>query len=248
MAILSEAYAYATFEDRVRATLWFVEEILDYADQNAARIRAIVEDADLESVVGRDLALRAGFQRSSAEVPILMGEVDEERHPSTGRTILRRRDVSTPTRMFEFGSFSPTESAMAPAAYYVLPGAEDAIERLEAHGVTVVRYATERELPLDRFRVDSTSVAEREFQGRRERTVWGEWVPTVETLPVGTAYVSVDQPLGRLAFTLLEPRSDDGFTAWALLDDAIEEGTFPVLRSPASPAGSSSGSRAGGPG
>ena len=38
--ILSEAYAYATFEERVLATLYFVEEIVDFAQQNAGRILA----------------------------------------------------------------------------------------------------------------------------------------------------------------------------------------------------------------
>jgi len=230
MAILSEAYAYATFEDRVRATLWFVEEILDFAEQNAAEIRRIVEAADLQPVVGQRLATRADFQQSEEQVTILMGEVEEERHPGTGQVILRRRDVVTPTRMYEHGTFSATETAIAPEAYYVLPEAEDAIERLEAHGLIVVRYASARQLPVERFRIDSTTVAPNEFQGRFERTIWGEWVATVETLPAGTAYVSVDQPLGRLAFTLLEPRSDDGFVAWAILDTEIERGTFPVLR------------------
>jgi len=232
-AILSEAYAYATFEDRVRATLWFTEEILDFAEQNASRIRAVVTEADQVPVVGTELGVRADFRRSEERVSILMGEVGEERHPFTGATILRRREVSRPTPMWEFGRFQATETAVAPEAYYVLPEAEDAIGRLEAHGVAVVRYATARELPVDRFRVDSTTVADEPFQGRRERTVEGEWVATVEELPAGTAYVSVDQPLGRLVFTLLEPRSDDGFLAWGILDESVEAGSYPVLRTPA---------------
>ena len=233
MAILSEAYAYATFEDRVRGSLWFVEEILDYAEQNSSRIQDIVRAADLASVVGSELAVRATLPRSQEQVTILMGEVDEERNPYTGRTMLRRRNVSTPTQMYEAGTFEASETAVAPEAYYVLPEAEGAIERLEAHGVAVVRYATEREVPADRFVIDSTTVAQREFQGHHERTIWGHWISTMETLPAGTAYVSVDQPLGRLAFTLLEPRSDDGFVTWAILDEQIEAGTFPVLRVPA---------------
>jgi hypothetical protein len=233
MAILSEAYAYATFEDRVRGTLWFVEEVLDFAEQNSGRIEEIIRDADRLSVVGSELAVRATPRRSDTPVTILMGEVDEERHPYTGDVILRRRDVRVPTQMYEYGSFQPSETEVAPEAYYVLPEAEDAIERLEAHGVAVVRYATARERPVDHFVIDSTTVAQREFQGHRERTLWGRWVPTVATLPAGTAYVSVDQPLGRLAFTLLEPRSDDGFVAWALLDEQIESGALPVLRVPA---------------
>lgn len=232
MAILSEAYAYATFEDRVKATLWFVEEVLDYAAQNAAAVRGIVAQADRESVVGRPLALRADFHRGP-EVTVLMGETEEETHPYTGAVMLRRRDVRTPTPMVDMGTFRATETAVAPSAYYVLPEARAAIERLEAHGVTVVRYAEGRTVDAERFVVDSTQVAEREFQGRRERTVWGRWTAERVALPEGTAYVSLDQPLGRLAFTLLEPRSDDGFTAWGLLDREIEAGSFPVLRAPA---------------
>jgi hypothetical protein len=233
MAILSEAYSYATFEDRVKGSLWFVEEIIDYAEQNSGTIQRIVAEADQASVVGQDLAVRAVPQRSAEQVTILMGEVDEERNPYSGQVMLRRRDVSTPTPMWEYGTFEASETVTAPEAYYVLPEAEAAIERLEAHGIAVVRYATERERPVDRFVIDSTTVAPREFQGRRERTVFGQWVPTMETLPAGTAYVSVDQPLGRLAFTLLEPRSDDGFVAWAILDEQIEAGSLPVLRVPA---------------
>jgi len=232
MAILGETFAYATFQDRVRASLWFVEEILDFAQQNAGTIRGLAEDADRERVVGRELAVRAEPRRLP-DVTILMGEVDEERNPYTGAVMLRRRDVRVPTVMADYGTFRASETAVAPEGYYVLPEATAAIERLEAHGLAVVRYADEQHVDGERFVLDSTVVAEREFQGHRERTVWGSWVPEHFALPEGTAWISVDQPLGRLAFTLLEPRSDDGLTAWGFLDPEIEAGSFPVIRVPA---------------
>ncbi len=135
--------------------------------------------------------------------------------------------------MYEYGTFEPAETAVAPAAYYILPEADEAIDKIEAHGLTVIRYATERELPVERFVIDSTTVAAREFQGHNERNVFGHWEEGVEVLPEGTIAVPVDQSLGRLALMLLEPRSDDGFANWALLDDQIEEGVYPILRSPA---------------
>lgn len=232
LGILGESYAYATFEERVKASLWLVEEILDFAHQNAGTVRRLVEEADGESVVGRELAVRAVPHRAG-DVTILMGEVEEERNPYTGAVMLRRRDVRTPTVMADMGTFRASETAIAPEAYYVLPQAGAAVERLEAHGVSVVRYAEARTVDAERFVLDSTTVAEREFQGHRERTVWGHWVADRVELPEGTAFVSVDQPLGRLAFTLLEPRSDDGFTAWGFLDPEIGSGSFPVLRVPA---------------
>ena len=233
IAILSEAYAYLTFEDRVLATLYFVEEILDFAQTNAVRIRQVVEEADRRSVVGRTLATRATFERSPERVTILMGAVEEERHPYTGEVILRRLDVSDPTPMYEYGTFSATDTEIAPEAYYILPEAEVAIERVRAHGLTVLPLSGEGPTTLERFRIDSTSVAERAFQGRNERTLFGGWEPVTRALPEGTVVVPVDQPLGRLAFTLLEPRSDDGFANWAILDPSVEEGRYPVLRAPA---------------
>lgn len=140
-------------------TLWFVEEILDFAQQNATLIRQPVDDADRASVVGESLALRAEVSRG-ADVSILMGEVDEVRHPYSGAIINVRRNVSIPTPMADYGTFQPTEAA-------------------------------------ERFVIDSTSVASREFQGHKERTVWGHWVHETTAFPAGTAFVSVDQPLGR---------------------------------------------------
>jgi hypothetical protein len=80
------------------------------------------------------------------------------------------------------------------------------------------------------FRVDSTSVSPRAFQGHQEVEVFGAWESVTRTLPAGTTVVEVSQPLGRLAFYLLEPRADDGLANWGLLDDFIEDGEYPILR------------------
>ena len=61
------------------------------------------------------------------------------------------------------------------------------------------------------------------------------FAPTDEAfakLPAGTVVVRVDQPLGRLAFFLLEPRSDDGFLDWNFFDEPLqrEPRSYPILR------------------
>ena len=88
-ALLSEAYAYATFEERILASLYFTQEAVAYAAQNAAEIRQITAAADSTPVAGTPLALRATFARSDKPEEILLGEVARERHPYTGREILR---------------------------------------------------------------------------------------------------------------------------------------------------------------
>ena len=55
------------------ATLYFVEEILDYVHEHADEVRRIVADADAAGVVGDSLALRAAAERSAVPVDILNG-------------------------------------------------------------------------------------------------------------------------------------------------------------------------------
>jgi hypothetical protein len=42
----------------------------------------------------------------------------------------------------------------------------------------------------------------------------------------------MNQPLARLAFYLLEPRSNDGLLTWNFVDDALKNSnTYPIARS-----------------
>jgi hypothetical protein len=230
-AILSEAYSYATFEDRITATSWFVQEILAFAHTNASAIRRETARADAASLVGKALAVRSDFERSPQQVEILMGEVAEDRNPYSGQRMLRRLDVKRPEMMWEYGTFTPTATERAPRAYLVPAELVDIIDRLSVHGVQSTPLASAREMRIERFRIDSMSVAAREFQGHNERTISGTWEATTQSVPAGTHVVPVDQPLGRLIFYLLEPRSDDGFANWALLDRQLQDVThYPVLR------------------
>ncbi len=234
IAILSEAYSYASFEERILATLAFVKENLHYAHQNAATIRQTLDTVDLATVVGQTFAVSSAYSRSAETVDILLGEVEETRNPYTGEVMYLRKETVSPTSMYEYGQFSAEETERAPRTYFVPPSLTTVIERLSAHGVWFEELTSSRELALERFRIDETQAASQPFQGRHERTLSGAYEPVVQTLEAGTLVVPVDQRLGRLVFYLLEPRSDDGLVAWALMDDVLEDASYyPILREPA---------------
>ena len=232
VAILSEAYAYLPFADRIQATQRFVEEILTYVSTDGAEIRQIVADADAASIIGQQLAVRAEVERSAERVEILLGEVTTERHPFTGETMLRRVDRQIPTRMYEFGTFAASETERVPSAYYVPASLDALIDRLEAHGIQTEQLGVPVTREVEQFRIETSVVAERVFQGHRQRTLIGAYELTDVALSAGTRMVPLDQPLGRLIFMLLEPRSDDGLVSWNVLDDALEDSDiYPIVRS-----------------
>ncbi len=233
--ILSEVYSYATFEERITAHGRFVEEVLAFAYAHATELRRIVAAADARSVAGTELALRAEPRRGDS-VEVLLGAVAEELNPFTGATILRRIDVRTPERMPDYGSFRPAETDRAPAAYLIPAGLSSVVELLHAHGVRTADLTEAGTFDLQVFSIDSTHVDELTYEGHQQREVWGEWRPESRRVPAGTVVVSLRQPLGRLVFSLLEPRSDDGFVNWNLLDGPIEESSeYPILRTDTPP-------------
>jgi hypothetical protein len=228
--LLSEAYAYLPFQERIAVTRRFVEALLDFATGHASEIRRLAEAADAHDLAGSELPVRAEFA-CGADVEILMGEVAVERHPYTGERMLRRLPVQRPEPMPDCTTFRGLESSRVPAIWIVPAELTGAIERLGAHGIRSVTLSRPVELDLEAFRITSSTQAEREFQQHRERTIEGRWEPLRETLPAGTVVVPSEQPLGRLAFYLLDPRSDDGLVAWNVLDAALEGAErYPIRR------------------
>lgn len=230
-AILSEAYAYASFEQRILATLYFLEENLDYAYAHASKIRQVTAAADAMNLAGSSLALTAQRHRSEQTAGILLGAVEQHINPFSGDTLQVRVDTVYAEQMYEYISFTPKETESVPDAYFVPANLSVVLDRLRAHGVKMDTLAFEKTLPLQRFRIDSTLIENREYEGHLLRTVYGEYEEAQITLPPGTVQIPIQQPLGRLVFFLLEPRADDSLTTWGLLDDALENSTYhPIMR------------------
>ncbi|MEM6335981.1 MAG: M14 family metallopeptidase [Bacteroidota bacterium] len=230
--ILSEAYSYLTFEERIQATKVFVEQILDYASINASAIRAVTENADRHAIVGDSLAVRADYLATPDSVEILMGDVVEETNPYSGELILRRLDVVNPTPLKEYIAFQPSDWERVPSRYFLPAEATQALALLDAHGIKTQALNAPMTVDVEVFDITGSTLAQREFQGHRQRSIEGQYRTDAVELPAGTVQIEIDQPLGRLAFFLLEPRSDDGFTNWNVFDDLLDGATqYPVVRS-----------------
>lgn len=228
--ILEETYSYLTFKDRVETASRFLEEVLNFAHANAARIKKIAEESDTRSIIGQQLSLRSKLKRDPQKVEILMGETEDEMNPYTGRTMLRRRDVRRPEQMWNEATFEAAETERVPTAYYVPAELRAAIERLQTHGIKMERISQPSTLQLEEFQIAASETQPQAFENHRERAVTGKYALVERTLPAGTYRIPMNQPLARLAFYLLEPHANDGLLTWNFLDDALKDSKYPILR------------------
>jgi hypothetical protein len=166
-------------------------------------------------------------------VEILMGATAQERNPISGGVMERRLDVRTPERMWEYATFESVESERVPSAYFVPQELRTAVALLKAHGIVLEAVPASLTQSFEEFVLQSSEVTAQAFENHRERTVAGRYRSIERTLPAGTWRVPTSQPLARLAFQLLEPRSRDGLVAWNVLDESLAKASaYPVLRAP----------------
>jgi hypothetical protein len=239
IAILSEAYSYLDFAARVKVTEAFVEEVMRYVVANAPEIRALLSRLDADWTRGaspREAGVAFDIRPLPAPVDILVGRVEKKVNPRSGRTMMAMvEEAARPARMTDFGRFAATRSRRVPAEYLVLssPGGVHAAiaARLTQHGVRIDELPAPVALKVERFVIDQVRRAEQSFQGHTETYVSGRFEEATVTAPSGSLVVRTDQRLGRLAFYLLEPESDDGLTTWNLMDAALAPGAaHPVLK------------------
>ncbi|MHC4447832.1 MAG: M14 family metallopeptidase, partial [Planctomycetota bacterium] len=223
MSILSEAYAYASYQDRVLATYGFVRQILIHAAEHRDEIIAIHDRARRETIeAGRDpqpddvVGVRHRVAAFDEPVTIL-GFAD------------RSEAVPKDYRVVHLGRFEPTLSVRRPFAYLLPPGHDEIVSKLRQHGIEVEPF--DGDATVEAYTVTTVERAERPFQGHR--LVQLDVRARVETraFAAGSFIVPLAQPLGTLAVYLLEPQAQDGLAAWNFFDDAISEGSeFPVMR------------------
>jgi hypothetical protein len=120
-----------------------------------------------------------------------------------------------------YGSRS-TLALARPAAYWVPGYRRDLIDRLVLHGVEMEITAAPRVVAVEMLRLKSPRIAGEAAEGHVAISV-AEVAPERRdwTFPMGSARVSVDQPLGDLVVLLLEPQSSESFFAWGMIPEVL---------------------------
>ena len=122
LGILVETYSYATFEDRIKADYWFLEETLNFAVKQSARS----PEGDVRGGRGIDcrqaaVGAREARERGGAGPGGPRGHRGRAEPVRPDRPMLRRVNGSEKVEVMpHYALVEPTETSLAPRAY-VLP-------------------------------------------------------------------------------------------------------------------------------
>jgi dipeptidyl aminopeptidase/acylaminoacyl peptidase len=224
LAILSEAYAYITYRQRIEATYAFLNATLDYATESADTIHKMLAEVQQEFIE------KAAVEPDRIEFSLAAAaEAFPEKFELKGY-----KDGEPNDYQCDFiGDYKPTRTTPLPYAWILQQDQPRVIDRLLRHGVQVESLTSEKKVRVEFDTVVNVLRSNSDFQKHKMVRIETERALKDETFAKGCYVVRSAQPLGRLAAYLLEPESDDGFVTWNFFDSHIQKGeSFPVMRIP----------------
>jgi len=229
MSLLSEAYSYAPYKDRVLRTYDFVHAALAWCDQNHDDLSRLSRDADTRAAAAprNAIAIRTRTVPCPGKVTVLGYEEEIQNGRSVSTGVLRDYQVDL------LDCFEPEITVSRPRGYRIEQDTRllPVIENLRRHGVIVKELTRASSAPGERLTITRATAASRPFQGHVLAKVEAQAAAENVTLNAGDWYISTAQPLSNLIVYLLEPQSEDGLATWNFFDPWLTPGaTFPVWR------------------
>jgi len=246
-AILNENYSHADFKTRVLSSLGFIKAILKYTAVHGKEMKSIQNNVKLTTrnryqekkfaldyKTGKlfDLTLKSyEFEKEKIKPE------DRDKYPPWyGEYLVKKTDRLKDYRLTYLNKGIPTKEIDLPQAYVILPNHPEVIANLVNHGIMVKRFREDAGLTLEKFELTGVKPASRIYQGRIFITLEGEYKEFKTTIPKGSYYISMKQPLARLIPVLLEPESKDSLASWGFFNRELvtqwtgRPGDYPVFR------------------
>ena len=224
LAVLSEAYSYISYKDRIFATKDFVSTMLDFSTENHDAIHSLLDAVDKELIDAANtqpqrVTVSLGAKITAfPEKVILKGKLDGQPHDYECDFV---------------GDYQATKTTTMPYAYFVPRKFSRIVDRLKMHGVEISELTQGVTANVEFDVISELNRSERAFQKHKMVQTESKRELGSRNVPAGTYVISTAQPLGRFVSYMLESGSDDGFVFWNFFDDVIKEGEeFPVLRLP----------------
>ncbi len=227
LSILSEAYSYSSYKDRIFASKNFISSCIQYASENAETIKTLLHEVDQEFI--------ETARKQPERVQVSMN-AKVEKFDTKFNVKGYKNDEPQDFEVDFVSNYKSTRAVPLPYAYLIPKNQARAVDRLLMHGIRVEQHTQDGSFEVASFDT-IREIAHRQspFQKHRVVTLETERGQGILKFSQGDYIVQTAQPLGRLAAYLLEPTSDDGLTFWNFFDEDLAQGSQHPIRSIAQP-------------
>ena len=193
IGILTEAYAYATYEERVLATLAFVRATLEFASEHAGEVRDLLARADGDAATSEVSVIASALVPFPEPATVLGFEESRE----GGRTVAGAPKDYEEVRVVQ--DYEAWTVVSRPYAYAIPSEYSGAIEAVKRHGLATSVLSAPATVEATSAEVEAIGRADRPFEGAsiglgRSRRCGGRRRP-----PQGVAGRHGDRPDRRAA-------------------------------------------------
>jgi len=232
-SILVENHAHKPYRMRVLANRDFLLALFEQVAAGRAELIEAVRAAEQRTIYMGSAKAEASkivltYESEAAEEEILFPVYAWESRPSTVLGVPLIRYESGQVREIEVPwSHRPREGASVgrPRGYLVLPGWPVIEQRLQDHGLRVMRLTREAQVEAETIRISARPGREgptRTYQGLSQISTDVERSAGRHHVPQGTLWIPADQPDFEVAVQLLEPEAPDSLVSWGLLSIVLE--------------------------
>jgi hypothetical protein len=230
MAILSEAFAHERFYQRIRSTYSFVSEILAYTNSHGKEILDINKKAEEETIA--TIKSQAGEGKKGVRFKMVPLEKINNfptydyityRKADGTNAYARTANIVTVDDVEYYAKFEAEVESTIPSGYVIPSEFTGVVENLKKHGIRVTSLKKSQSFNGEIFNVEKLDKAQRKFEGHFMAKASGKFIESKKSFKKGDFLVELTQPLGNLAFYLLEPQSDDGLVTWNFFDEYLEK-------------------------
>ena len=225
MAILSEAFAHERFYQRIYSTYSFVTEILEHTNDHAKEIISINKTAEqkaIENVKANAGKIKKGVRFKMVPLEKLNAfptyDYVTYAKPDGTKGYYRMGNIVRYDSVNYFAKFEAEVESTLPRGYIVPATFSNIIENLMKHGIEITQLTKTQSFNGEVFQMNKLEKGERKFEGHFMAKVSGKFYAAKKSFKAGDFVVDLAQPLGNLAFYLLEPQSDDGLVTWNFFD------------------------------
>ncbi len=221
--MLVETHMLKPYKQRVEATYAVVQHTIETINSDAAALKKMIASADESVRPGAQVVLDAGKPKAAQPFTFMGFKYAPQDSPITGGKIAAWERTPMEFASMITDDYEQGLTIKLPAAYIIPAEWQSAINLVRQHGIQTVTLRQPMTGTFRGFRFEKVTFPRTPFEGRFQPAFTVVETSSSETLLAGSVVVPTQQPLGKLAAHMLDPRAPDSLFRWGFFNAVTEQ-------------------------